>query len=203
MSLAEMDQVFPLFKSSFSSQELAQNISAALRRDCGGTRHAIKRLSKQLNVKPRTVKNWYEARNTPSLLHLLQLARVSSSLAGFLLEQIGGADLRRTFERTQKKNERVRRRLEMEKGANIYRSTFKISRSTFLTLNPGRNPKKPNRRQAWFLEMLRCGKRLKAEDLAAACDVSRSTAKSDIAGLVRKRCIRFRGARKNGWYEIS
>ena len=60
-----------------------------------------------------------------------------------------------------------------------------------------------NERQQWFIGQLRKGLPCKAEDVMAQWEVSRATAKRDIADLREKGLIEFVGAPKTGSYRLK
>jgi Fic family protein len=60
-----------------------------------------------------------------------------------------------------------------------------------------------NRRQVWFLEEIRKGRRLNSTDLAANWRVTERTAKRDIRGLVQQGFVKFRKNGASGWYEYK
>ena len=60
-----------------------------------------------------------------------------------------------------------------------------------------------NSRQQWFLDQVKVGVKVSANDIAGHWKVSEKTAKRDIADLKRKRLIKFRGAPKNGTYFLK
>lgn len=204
MSRIQNDQVFPAFVNYLPAEILARKISAALRQDFGDQPHAVKRLSVLLGVAPRTVRNWYEARNIPSLLHLLHLSKISGSLSGLLLQEIGGGKPQQARQGEQRQNPGSRSASGAPKSPEVYRSTRKVYRSGILTFDSSLgadSARNPNRRRVLILEMLQRHRQIRTDDLCRACGVSRSTAKSDMAALVRDGLIRFKGAKRNGWYE--
>jgi len=193
MSSVQDDQVFPFSDRPFSDQKLAQNIAAALHRDFGNARHAIKQLSQKIGVEPRTARNWYEAKNIPSLLHLLHLAGASPSLKDFLLSEISAVERGLAGAQTRQKTDAGKTPPAGPENGKIYCAELHNKSG-----DHPRSPGKPIRRQAWFLDRLRDGMRLTAGDISACFDVSDRAARADIASLKQKGLIRFTGAKKNG-----
>jgi len=207
MSPTQNDQVFPCLRQPLTAEMLSLKISAALQQDLGNQPHAIKRLSAMLGVKPRTIRNWYEARNVPSLLHLLQLASMSSSLRDFILRELGVSIKPGVHESADGALTNPKSGAENGHSSKINSAILKYSelhyKSGYSPETYLNTPTPPNQRQKWFVGMLRKGHRLKAPELAAHWQVSIRTAKSDIAGLRRLGFIRYTGARKDGEYQAT
>lgn len=196
MSFSKMDQVFPLKPRAISDPELARIVAHALRQDFGEKRHAIKHISRLTGANLRSIKNWYIGVNVPSSGHLLLLARSSETLLHFILEQIGGEDLRDAFQllnggMNSNKN----------KSKKIPKSEIYSDKS--VTINISIDPlhvENLNQRQLWFLGRLAQGDRTKAEDIAQIWQVNLRTAKRDLAVLSQKELLCFKGAKKTGFY---
>ena len=193
MSQSKKDQLFPVKPKAISDGELAQIVAMALRQDFGDSASAVKRIGQLTNANLRAIKNWYQARNTPSSGHLLLLARSSPSILKFILVQIGGEDLWDAF-----------RLLSSHALASAPEPEIPVYDVT----NPAENVpinvpiKSFNERQRWFLILLKRKNKASAEDIAVHFDVALKTARRDIEGLKETRKIRFVGARKTGSYEI-
>lgn len=194
MSVAKKDQVFPASWKPISDAELAIVVAAALRRDFGNANSAIKRIGKGTNINLRAIKNWYEARNTPSSGHLLLLARVSPSILKFVLEQIGGLPQTETSARPKEEIISIRA-VNQDKIYSTGNCTINI------TISP-RIAQKLNQRQLWFLSQLQQNEKVKADDIAALWGTSIGSAKSDISEMTRMGLIRFYGAKKTGLYKL-
>lgn len=153
----------------------------------------MKRIGQITNANLRAIKNWYQARNTPSSGHLLLLARSSPSILKFILTEIGGEDLWDAF-----------RLLSSHALASAPEPETRPDEAE----NPSKNVpinvpiKSLNERQRWFLILLRRKDGASAEDIAGHFDVALKTARRDIEGLKDAGKIRFVGARKTGSYEI-
>lgn len=193
MSQSKKDQLFPVKPKAISDGELAQIVAMALRQDFGDSASAVKRIGQLTNANLRAIKNWYQARNTPSSGHLLLLARSSPSILKFILVQIGGEDLWDAF-----------RLLSSHALASAPEPEIPVYDVT----NPAENVpinvpiKSLNERQRWFLILLRRKNEASAEDIAGHFDVALKTARRDMEGLKEAGKIRFVGSRKTGSYEI-
>ncbi len=60
-----------------------------------------------------------------------------------------------------------------------------------------------NEWQKWFLQQIGKNIRVLSSDIATHWDVSKKTAKRDIADLKQKELIEFLGAPKNGYYRLK
>lgn len=194
MSQSKKDQVFPVKPKAVSDAELAQIVASALRRDFGDTASAVKRIGQLTNANLRAIKNWYQARNTPSSGHLLLLARSSPSILKFILVQIGGEDLWDAF-----------RLLSSHALATAPEPEMPVCPDLTIAENVPINVpiKSLNERQRWFLILLRRKTKASAEDIADHFGVALKTARRDIEGLKDTGKIRFVGAKKTGQYEIT
>lgn len=193
MSQSKKDQLFPGKPKAISDAELAKIVAMALRQDFGDTPSAVKRIGQLTNANLRAIKNWYQARNTPSSGHLLLLARSSPSILKFILEQIGGEDLWDAFQLLS--HHVLTSAPELETPPQKAKNTAK---------NVAINVpiKSLNERQRWFLILLRRKNEASAEDIAGHFDVALKTARRDMEGLKEAGKIRFVGSRKTGSYEI-
>jgi hypothetical protein len=181
------------------NKEFCDAVATALRSDFGNEPHAIKRIALLADTKPGTVKNWFSRRNAPSAFHLLRLARGSSSLLKFILEEIGGTDLREAFELLDKSKENAgppARRLSDEKALRAENCTIRVSR-------PLAAARMLNQRQLWLLSQLEDDRKIRADDVVKTWDVSLRTARSDIAGLITMDLISFRGSKRYGFYRTA
>ncbi len=68
-------------------------ISAALRREFGDSRSAIKTIVRATSANERAVKNWYDGRNAPSAEFLVVLCRHSDCVLETVLALSGRDDL--------------------------------------------------------------------------------------------------------------
>ena len=192
MSKQKMDRTFPLKIHVISDDELAKIVASALRQDFGEMSSAIKQIAQATNAHHRAIKNWYDAKNTPSSGHLLLLARSSQSILKFILEQIGGQDLTEAFQL-----------LSRENPTTISRSKDGIFTDIFQDKNVPTNVpiKLLNERQLWFLDRIREQNNASAIDIIDRWNVVLKTARRDIAYLKAMGKIKFVGAKKNGRYQ--
>ena len=198
MSLDLMDRSFPPGRRAISDAELARIVAAALRDDFGEKRSLIKHIGRLTGASPRTVKNWCEARNTPSSGHLLLLARSSQTLLRFILGQLGGEDLSDAFFLLNGRRREPDPAARFAKDAEVYSDNS-------VTINVVINPSVAtilNERQLWFLGMIQNGNKPKTEAICDFWAVTMRTAKRDIACLMEKRLVVFTGARKTGSYVL-
>ncbi len=187
MSYSKNDQVFP----DISEEELAQIIAYALRKNHGHFGSAVKQIGRLIRAEPRTIRNWYEGRNAPSLRHFLILARHSPSLVESFLSLVGHGDMVDLFDGT-------------DIVSNVPKTKiYSVSSVTINVTLPLAQASNLNQRQLWFLGRVQQGLISKADDIEAAWGVTLRTAKRDIAGLIDLGLIRFSGARKNGRYQLS
>lgn len=76
-------------------REFSSAIAAALEKDFGGVRGAVKTVARLTGANQRAVKNWFEARNAPSGKHLVILARHSDEVLDTFLLLAGRSELLR------------------------------------------------------------------------------------------------------------
>jgi hypothetical protein len=197
MSVIKKDQVFPIKPRAISDAELAQIVADALRKDFGDTPSAIKHIGRVTNANLRAIKNWYEARNTPSSGHLLLLARSSPSILTFVLQQVGGEDLLGAFQLLKKDNNKPdSRNKNLLTVPKIAEKNFRIEVNLSHEIT-GRL----NKRQLWFLTLLQQGEKAKTATISTQFPVTDRTARGDVAELVDLNLIKIVGSRKNGWYK--
>jgi hypothetical protein len=196
MSVVKKDRVFPIKPKAISDTELAQIVARALRKDFGDTPSAVKHIGRVTNANLRAIKNWYEARNTPSSGHLLLLARSSPSILKFLLEQVGGEQLWDAFQRHGSRHQ------DMQLPQNAT-STSEIYTDKFVSINVSIDPSvvgNLNQRQLWFIGRLQQNYPVKTEDISNAWQINPRTAWRDVGALVEMKIIQFTGAKKTGRY---
>lgn len=199
MSVIKKDQVFPIKPRAISDAELAQIVADALRKDFGDTPSAIKHIGRVTNANLRAIKNWYEARNTPSSGHLLLLARSSPSILSFVLQQVGGEDLLGAFQLLKKDNNKPdSRNKNLLTVPKIAEKNFRIEVNL-----PHEITGRLNKRQLWFLTLLQQGEKAKTATISTQFSVTDRTARGDVAELVDLRLIKLVSSRKNGWYVLK
>ncbi len=193
MSHSKKDRLFPIKPQAVSDDELAKIVASALRHDFGDSASAVKRIGQLTNANLRAIRNWYEARNTPSSGHLLLLARSSPSILKFILQQIGGEDLWDAFQLLS--HHALATVPEPESDGYIDKT---VNENVPINVPL----KSLNDRQRWFLILLRRKKGACAEDISEHFDVAIKTARRDIESLKKAGKLRFVGARRTGRYEI-
>lgn len=197
MSYPKMDRLFPLENSRLTEVELALRIATALRDDFDDFSSSIKHIGQQTGANLRAIKNWIDARNAPSSIHLLALARISPSTLRIVLEQVGGSDLFDAFELLS-----PRPKSKKMTSKNIIPLTIYSAENCTINVSIAREvASKTNQRQLWFLGHLQQRRQLKARDIVVYWRVSTRTAKTDLARMIQMGLIRFVGAKKTGWYE--
>ena len=187
MSFTNNDQVF----RKISEQELAEIIAYNLRKDHGHHGSSVKQIARMVDLNPRIVRNWYEARNIPSLSNFLRLISCSPSLIKSILELAGYDRAARVLKAPDLKTVPS---AQSRYGDNPVTINVTLSRKTLLKLN---------QRQLWFYGFLQKGLSFKAGDIANVWEVDIRTAKRDISGLMALGLIEFSGASKNGRYILS
>jgi hypothetical protein len=187
------DRSFPIKPRALSDDELTQIVAAALRQDFGDMVSAVKRIGQLTNTNLRAIKNWYEARNTPSSGHLLLLARSSPSILKFIMEQIGGEDLWDAFHLLSYHAPTSTQGPE--------KADFK-AKITYKNVRINVPRKSLNARQRWFLILLHHKNTASAEDIVGHFGVAIKTAERDLVSLKEVGKIRFVGSKRTGSYEI-
>jgi hypothetical protein len=188
MSFEKLDQTFPTKLGRISDEIMVKIIAESLREDFEDIPSAIKVIGQKTDIKPRSIKNWYEAKNLPSAGHLIILARVSPTLMKFILEQLGGRSLFELY--------RLCHEFESEQNAAENNTIYSVKN------DPINVPIKLNKRQKWFLLQLQTGHKKSADDLVLKFNTSLKTAKRDITDLKVKGKIRFCGSKKTGYYVL-
>lgn len=188
MSFEKLDQTFPTKLAKISDEEMIKIIAKSLRADFEDIPSAIKVIGQKTNINPRSIRNWYEAKNLTSAANLIVLARVSPTLMKFILDQLGGPSL---YELYQLCYEHCN-----NKNTSQYQATYSTKN------DPVNVPIKLNQRQKWFLLQLQTGHKKSADHIAQQFNISLKTAKRDIADLKDKGKIRFRGSKKTGYYVL-
>lgn len=187
MSHSKKDRVFPNKPTLVTEEKLAQMIAAALRHDYGGVSSPIKHIGMQTGISLRAIKNWFQARHTPSSSHLLVLAGISPSIMRLILEQAAEKELLEAFEALRKKHPAA------GNSANNVPINVPIKSGAA----------NHNKRQLWFLNRLHKDLRTTAHHIQVNCKVTLKTARRDIAALKKQGLIHFTGARKTGHYTLT
>jgi hypothetical protein len=104
-------KTFPPAKA-ITTFQFAALIAAALDRDFGDTRAAVKTICKLTGAHARAAKNWVEGKNGPDGPHLLALMSVSDAVLEAVLSAVGRNDLVIAMATTDSKRE-LRRMLSL------------------------------------------------------------------------------------------
>lgn len=193
MSRIKKDRSFPHGFGLSSDEQLAEIIAGALREDFGDTPSSIKTIGRLTMANLRAIKNWYSGKNAPSSRYLLILARSSPSILQFILMQVGGEDLWDVFELFHRNKPRITEEPKKKRGR-----PFGSKNVTTNVTTSG-----CEERRDWFQEQLTAGEKINAHHLADRWQIDLRTARRDIAGLVKAGAVVFKGARRNGWYELA
>jgi hypothetical protein len=90
--LPKRGKSFPGERSHATAREqLAIEISKALRRELGGTHRTVKTIMRWTKASERTIKNWLEGKHGPSGPHLIEVIRHSDAVYSLVL-QLAGRD---------------------------------------------------------------------------------------------------------------
>ena len=187
-----------LLRQVFNKQTVAQMVSNTLRLAHQNNGSSIKEIDNITGIGAYTISNWYQADNTPSSVHLLMLMTFYPGLLKNILETIATA-------REQLSLPPNTAKLLYIGGLNFYERQH-IYRDKFDPVNISAyvNSEFPlTQRQLWFLAKLQDEEKPNAGTISRHWQVSRRTAKRDIAYLAKHKIIRFCGARKNGHYVLN
>lgn len=201
MSRKKIDRTFPAEIRVFSDEILSKIIAFSLRQDFGCGESAIKKIGRKTGTNLRAVRNWYEAKNTPSTKHFLALMQIAPTLKNWVLEDIlmgdPGADSGAIFE--EKSGSK-----KVKISSLIPSWITDISTDINVGNHVPRNVPIKNLgvRQEWFLVQLRNGHKSSAQEIAAHFKVKIRTAERDIAGLRDKGYVTYVGSRRSGYHKI-
>ena len=187
-----MDPLFPGLNEEITNENLAEIVAYSLQKDFGQYTSTIKTIGQTTGANLRTIRNWHDGLKVPSSLHFVQLLQVSPTLRKWLLSHLFGEDFWDDY--------------RLIKG--LEHSSLNSMKTQPGDVKTGQNdvpinvPINLNERQKWFLIKLESDKNTAAKDIAQQFNVTKKTAKRDIADLKAKHMIQFYGARKTGYYEI-
>lgn len=197
----------------------AQLMATALRSSLDDTHRAIKTVMIWTSAKERTVKNWLSGTHGPHGDYLLVLLGKSDAVVDALLGTLPPDRLTELAIRLIRRGGGEHRwpltTLSQFGATSEFTSTprpMAVSRR-----NPNGDPSDPdhgpngdpdsvdgyadlNDRQLWFLRQLNSGRQIRASDIRQQHNVSEKTAKRDIAGLHRRKIIKYVGSRRRGRY---
>jgi len=199
MSFLKSDRLFPIEPDLSNERHVADFIAQALRHEYEEVHSAVKVIGRQTGAHPRAIRNWYDGVNAPNCTHLITLARHTP----VILETFLGLTGHKTIWEFYRKHG----------SGHDYSMTVRKTNSKqavygdkSVTINVAVNVKDAvdlNQRQLWFLGCIQGGKKPRTEAITEIWDVTLRTAKRDVAGLVKKKLIRFSGAKKTGLYELE
>lgn len=186
-----------LLRQVFNRQTVAQMVSNTLRSAHQKNGSSIKEIDNITGIGAYTISNWYQANNTPSSVHLLMLMTFYPGLLRNILETITTAREQLSLPPNSVELTFVGE-LSFYEEQNIYRDkNVPINISAYV-----KSEFPLTQRQLWFLAKLQDKEKLNARTISDHWQVSRRTAKRDIAYLTEHKCIRFCGAPKNGHYVL-
>ncbi len=186
MSHPQMGNILPNKTAASMDREIAARVNVILRREYQDMSSSLKEIGRATGIASHTIKRWYEGRNAPSAGHLIILALHFPAVLKMILDLSGYEYLA----------------CHVDQPGNV--SVPQDAAENNGTLNDTINSEPPNlnERQLWFLEGLRAGQALTADDICRQWSAFLRTARRDIADLKDRGLIRFEGAKKTGYYEI-
>jgi hypothetical protein len=196
MARTESDHMFRDFSGEDLEQKLLLQILKILDEKYQNARSVPKQIGKIAGVAPDTVRKWRSGCNSLCLGHFLLLAKVYPEVLQAMLDLVGHESVSVT------PNQTVFDEPEAPKSTPL----GKIYSAKYCTINFNLSldiARRLNQRQLWFLGLLQQNQRINADDIAIVWDVSARMAKYDVETLLEQGLIRFRGAKKNGWYEVT
>ena len=198
MTYPESDHIFPTALATNLERQIMHLMAEIFRQEHGDARAIPKYVSRRTGIPTDTIRKWKNAKNPPCLGHFLIIAKFYPDVLNTMLELIGCTP-------ALKERDIIP---APQTGADNQNFTQreKIYHAKYCTINlslPLRIANDLNHRQLWFLGLLQRGERRKVSHITATWEVSDRMARYDIEALVKQRLIRFRGAKKNGWYEAT
>jgi hypothetical protein len=194
MSYKKTEHAFSSDQAALLEQKVGEKIAEILRQEYAGTPSAVKLISAKTKIAPGTIKNWYIGRNPPRLVHFLMLARHYPAALCVLLGAVGHDYLVPHIRSPE---------LESETAAPVQKKEPVAGKNVTINVTLKSKTANLNGRQAWFLERLRSGSKLTAQDICRQWSVLLRTSRRDIAILKARGLIVFVGAKKAGWYEST
>ncbi len=187
-----------LLRQVFNRQTVAQMVSSTLRLAHQKDGSSIKEIDNITGIGAYTISNWYQADNTPSSVHLLMLMTFYPRLLRNILETIATAREQLALPSDITEFAFVGD-LNFCEGQHIYRD-----KNAPVNISVHVNSELPlTQRQLWFLVKLLDEGKPNVGTISHHWQVSRRTAKRDIAYLTKHKIIRFSGACKNGCYILN
>lgn len=192
MSFTKIDPLFPGYHQEISGKKLTEIVTHSLYKDFSSHTSTIKRIGQITKANPRTIKNWYAGLKTPSSLHFIKLVKASPTLQQWMLIYLFGEDFWDDYNLIHQIIQ------DEEHDDNSCSQEIPVPQSNV----PANVPIKINQRQKWFLLQLKNAPEISAKEISDNFQVSHKTAKRDLADLKEKGRIKFKGATKNGHYEL-
>ena len=196
MTYSESDHMWSANTAADLERKMVRQIVEIFRQEHENARALPKHVSRKTGLPPDTIKKWKNGLHPPRLGHFLLLLKHYPDVLKFLVELVA-YNTAAKVEKSILKSSAAGIVPGDAAGAEVYRAKY-------CTINlslPLRIASELNQRQLWFLSLLQQGERRKADYIAATWEVSQRMAKYDVEALVKQRLIRFKGAKKNGWYE--
>lgn len=196
MTYSESDHIWSANMAADLEQKMLLQIVEIFIQEHENARALSKHVSKKTGLPPDTIKKWKNGRNPPRLGHFLLLLKHYPDVLKFLVELVAhsnGAEKEKTAPTSS-----------LAEALPVGAADPEIYSAEYCTINlslPLRIANELNQRQLWFLGLLQQGERRKAEHIASTWQVSHRMAMYDVETLIKQGLIRFRGAKKNGWYE--
>lgn len=196
MSFTKIHHILP---HKIDDQQVAKRVSQALRENHLDVASTIKNIGQITGINSNTIAKWHRHQNPPKSAHLLALAAHYPAVLRAICEIIGWPEL---WQAALRENIPQRMQIRLQESSNYYQPRGDKSvtprNAAIGFLSPTLN-----RRQVWFLEEIRKGRRLNSTDLAINWRVTERTAKRDIRGLVHEGFVKFRKNGPSGWYEYE
>jgi hypothetical protein len=194
MSFRETNKAFQNSKTIINEQEIAKILGQFLRKLFPDSNRGVKAISRDIGADARTVWNWYNGLNMPSLSNLALLAKAYPLIAKPVLEILGRTDIWEGYEKQVMISEIEMKKYEIQQKSEFYSDIF-------VGINLSHNVKL-NQRQLWFIKRLQLGLEVKSANIVKFWNVSTRTAERDVSVLVQNRIIKFVGSKKNGRFYL-
>jgi hypothetical protein len=194
MSFIETSKAFQKSEAITSEQEISKILGQYLRKIFPDSKKGIKAISRDMGADVRTVWNWYNGLNMPSLGNLALLAKAYPGIAKPILEILGRTDIWEGYEKQVMISETDLKRYENHQKSEFYSDIF-------VGINLSHNVKM-NQRQLWFIKRLQLGFEVKAANIEKFWNISARTAERDVSVLVQNQIIKFVGSKKKGAFRL-
>lgn len=197
MSAFQNPQLFPFQPASAFNHKVIHVFANILRNNFREEFSAIKEIHLKTGIDPRSIENWYQARNAPSSMHLIMLAHHIPDVVEAFLTLAGREEVWIDYLAQTRCSDYCKNSF-----LNVTKKDLYLDRNVTVngTVN-SLNRYQLNDRQKWFLEKINHQYVIKASDVMNQWGVAARTARRDIAGLVSLKLIYFDGADKNGKYK--